>query len=108
MWRPFSSSTMRGPSARYLAGRRSENTRGCSMRWSSTEMICMWSRRGIVPSFAFVQQDLSYNLLCYLETARSRREEARVADEQARDEDLVRDEDDHDLLTFSESAIRLR
>jgi hypothetical protein len=46
--------------------------------------------------------------LCYLETARSRREEARVADEQARDEDLVRDEDDHDLLTFSESAIRLR
>jgi len=32
-----------------------------------------------------------------------------VADEKARgDEDLVRDEDDHDLLTFSESAIRLR
>src|SRR5215469_8961520 len=37
-----------------------------------------------------------------------RREEARVGDEQARDDDLVRDEDDHDLLTFSESAIRLR
>ncbi len=32
-----------------------------------------------------------------------------MADEQARgDEDPVRDEDDHDLLTFSESAIRLR
>jgi hypothetical protein len=32
-----------------------------------------------------------------------------VGDEQARgDDDLVRDEDDHDLLTFSESAIRLR
>jgi hypothetical protein len=30
-----------------------------------------------------------------------------MGDEQARD-DLVRDEDDHDLLTFSESAIRLR
>jgi len=30
-----------------------------------------------------------------------------VGDEQARD-DLVRDEDDHDLLTFSETAIRLR
>jgi hypothetical protein len=32
-----------------------------------------------------------------------------VGDEQARDEDdPIRDEDDHDLLTFSESAIRLR
>jgi hypothetical protein len=32
-----------------------------------------------------------------------------VGDEQARgDDDPVRDEDDHDLLTFSESAIRLR
>jgi hypothetical protein len=32
-----------------------------------------------------------------------------VGDEQARDDDdLIRDEDDHDLLTFSESAIRLR
>ena len=32
-----------------------------------------------------------------------------MGDEQARgDDDLVRDEDDHDLLTFSESAIRLR
>ena len=32
-----------------------------------------------------------------------------MADEQAHgDDDLVRDEDDHDLLTFSESAIRLR
>ncbi len=30
-----------------------------------------------------------------------------MGDDQARD-DLVRDEDDHDLLTFSESAIRLR
>jgi len=30
-----------------------------------------------------------------------------VGDEKARD-DLTRDEDDHDLLTFSESAIRLR
>ena len=29
-----------------------------------------------------------------------------MGDDQARD--LVRDEDDHDLLTFSESAIRLR
>jgi hypothetical protein len=38
-------------------------------------------------------------------------EEARVGDEQARgdEDDLTRDEDDdHDLLTFSESAIRLR
>jgi hypothetical protein len=32
-----------------------------------------------------------------------------VGDEQARDDDdLIRDEDDHDLLTFSQSAIRLR
>ena len=32
-----------------------------------------------------------------------------MGDEQARDDDdLIRDEDDHDLLTFSESAIRLR
>jgi hypothetical protein len=32
-----------------------------------------------------------------------------VGDEQARDDDEpIRDEDDHDLLTFSESAIRLR
>jgi hypothetical protein len=31
-----------------------------------------------------------------------------MSDEQARDDDLIRDEDDHDLLTFSESAIRLR
>jgi len=32
-----------------------------------------------------------------------------VGDEQARGEDaLVRDEDDHDLLTFAESGIRLR
>jgi hypothetical protein len=32
-----------------------------------------------------------------------------VGDEQARDDDdPIRDEDDHDLLTFSESAIRLR
>jgi hypothetical protein len=32
-----------------------------------------------------------------------------MSDEQDRDEDdLIRDEDDHDLLTFSESAIRLR
>jgi hypothetical protein len=32
-----------------------------------------------------------------------------VGDEQARDDDdLIRDEDDHDLLTFSESAVRLR
>ena len=32
-----------------------------------------------------------------------------MGDEQARgDDDLVRDEDDHDLLTFNESAIRLR
>jgi hypothetical protein len=32
-----------------------------------------------------------------------------VADDRARDnDDLARDEDDHDLLTFSESAIRLR
>jgi len=32
-----------------------------------------------------------------------------VGDEQTRgDDDPVRDEDDHDLLTFSESAIRLR
>ena len=32
-----------------------------------------------------------------------------MGDEQARDEDdPIRDEDDHDLLTFSESAIRLR
>ena len=32
-----------------------------------------------------------------------------MGDEQARgDDDPVRDEDDHDLLTFSESAIRLR
>ena len=32
-----------------------------------------------------------------------------MGDEQARgDDDLVRDEEDHDLLTFSESAIRLR
>jgi hypothetical protein len=32
-----------------------------------------------------------------------------MSDEQARDDDdLTRDEDDHDLLTFSESAIRLR
>jgi hypothetical protein len=38
-------------------------------------------------------------------------EEARVGDEHARgdEDDLTRDEDDdHDLLTFSESAIRLR
>jgi hypothetical protein len=32
-----------------------------------------------------------------------------MGDEQARDDDdLIRDEDDHDLLTFSQSAIRLR
>jgi hypothetical protein len=31
-----------------------------------------------------------------------------VGDEQARGDDPVRDEGDHDLLTFSESAIRLR
>ena len=32
-----------------------------------------------------------------------------MGDEQARDEDdPIRDEDDHDLLTFSQSAIRLR
>ena len=32
-----------------------------------------------------------------------------MGDEQARDDDdLIRDEEDHDLLTFSESAIRLR
>ena len=32
-----------------------------------------------------------------------------MGDEQARDEDdPIRDEDDHDLLTFSESAVRLR
>ena len=32
-----------------------------------------------------------------------------MGDEQARDDDdPIRDEDDHDLLTFSESAIRLR
>ena len=32
-----------------------------------------------------------------------------MGDEQARgDDDLVRDEDDHDLLTFAESGIRLR
>jgi hypothetical protein len=32
-----------------------------------------------------------------------------MSDEQARDEDdSIRDEDDHDLLTFGESAIRLR
>jgi hypothetical protein len=32
-----------------------------------------------------------------------------VGDDQARDDDEpIRDEDDHDLLTFSESAIRLR
>ena len=32
-----------------------------------------------------------------------------MGDEQARDDDEpIRDEDDHDLLTFSESAIRLR
>jgi hypothetical protein len=32
-----------------------------------------------------------------------------VGDEQARDDDdPIRDEDDHDLLTFGESAIRLR
>jgi hypothetical protein len=36
-----------------------------------------------------------------------RPEEAPVGDEQAHD-NLARDEDDHDLLTFSESAIRLR
>jgi hypothetical protein len=47
--------------------------------------------------------------LCYLVKGDGRRKEARVGDEQARgDDDLVRDEDDHDLLTFSESAIRLR
>jgi hypothetical protein len=35
--------------------------------------------------------------------------EARMADDPAREgDDLARDEDDHDLLTFSESAIRLR
>ena len=31
-----------------------------------------------------------------------------MGDEQARDDDPLRDEDDHDLLTFSESAMRLR
>ena len=32
-----------------------------------------------------------------------------MGDEQARDDDVQgRDEDDHDLLTFSESAVRLR
>ena len=31
-----------------------------------------------------------------------------MGDEQARGDDPVRDEDDHDLLTFSESGIRLR
>ena len=32
-----------------------------------------------------------------------------MSDEQARDDDdPIRDEDDHDLLTFSQSAIRLR
>jgi hypothetical protein len=46
--------------------------------------------------------------LFYLVRVLGRREEARVGDEQGRDDDLVRDEDDHDLLTFSESAIRLR
>jgi hypothetical protein len=46
--------------------------------------------------------------LCYLVKARDRTaEEAHMGDEQARG-DLARDEDDHDLLTFSESAIRLR
>jgi hypothetical protein len=39
--------------------------------------------------------------LCYL-VKTGRRREARVGDE------LARDEDDHDLLTFNESAIRLR
>ena len=31
-----------------------------------------------------------------------------MSDEKARDDDPIRDEDDHDLLTFSQSAIRLR
>src|SRR5215212_3017631 len=42
----------------YFEGRRSVHTRGCSMRWSSTETICMWSwsgtglllRAGVVPN----------------------------------------------------------
>jgi hypothetical protein len=44
---------------------------------------------------------VSYNLLCYL-MKDGRRRETRVGDDQ------VRDEDDHDLLTFAESGIRLR
>jgi hypothetical protein len=43
--------------------------------------------------------------LCYLVRSR-RRQEARVSDDTG--DDPVRDEDDHDLLTFSESGIRLR
>jgi hypothetical protein len=54
------------------------------------------------PILRFRAVGRSYNLLCYLVKVQGRHWEARVSDE------LARDEDDHDLLTFNESAIRLR
>src|SRR5262249_24006868 len=49
-----------------------------------------------------------YNLLCYLVKVTGGRMEAYVGDDLVPDDDLVRGEDDHDLLTFSEGGIRLR
>src|SRR5690606_16725671 len=42
-------SMMRGPRSTYLLGNRSLHSSGCSIRWSSVEMSCMWSCSGMIP-----------------------------------------------------------
>src|SRR5438874_12718651 len=54
-----------GPASLNLSGRRSCQTFGCSMRWSSTERILMWSWSGIPSPFVSRWRQNAVDLLSH-------------------------------------------